>query len=147
MRKLLLALLVTTSFSTVAQTDGFSIKYKNIDTHYGTRTKLFVTSHFDDVVINKVEVNRGNCPLAWPKTPKVKVKKDKYSQSDDLLNNLSNPDYNPNKSNAKAQGTTWHPYEPVRLAFGQTTGYVATSVCNVIEITISSSEGDYRFTD
>ncbi|WP_231850822.1 hypothetical protein [Aliivibrio salmonicida] len=65
-----------------------------------------MTSHFDDVVINKVEVNRGNCSLAWPKTPTVKVKKDKYSQSDDLLNNLSNPDFNPNKSNAKAQGTT-----------------------------------------
>jgi hypothetical protein len=147
MRELLLAFVVATSFNVLADTDSFSIEYKNIDTHYGTKTKLFVTSHFDDVTINKVEVNRGNCPLAWPKAPKVTVNKNKYSQSDELLNNLSNPDYNPNKGASKPQGTTWHSYEPVRLTFGQTTGYVTTTVCKIIEITISSSEGDYRFTN
>jgi len=139
----------TSPLNTVTNTPGsFSVEYKDINmTLYGTRTKVFVTSHFDDVTINKVEVNRGNCPLAWPKASKVQVKKNKYSQSDELLNNLSNPDYNPNKNASKLQETTWHPYESVDLSFGETTGYVATTKCKVVEITISSSEGDYRFTN
>ena len=139
----------TSPLNTVTNTPGsFSVEYKNINTaFYGIRTKLFVTSHFDDVTINKIEVNRGNCPLAWPKAPTIEVNKNKYSQSVELLKNLDNPDYKPHQNTPKRQRTTWHPYEPVTLYFGETTDYVATTKCKVIEITISSSEGDYIFTN
>ncbi|MFM2579805.1 hypothetical protein [Vibrio fortis] len=146
MRKLIMASAAILLFTSTANAEGFKVEFKDINTQWGTKTKLFVTSLFDSTTIYKVDVNHGNCQLAWPEIPKVTFNKNKYNQSEELLNNLSNPDYKKTQKNPKPNGVVWHPYSPVDLQYGQSTGYVTTTKCRILEIVISSSEGDYRYT-
>ena len=146
MRELIMASAAILLFISTANAEGFKVEFKDINTQWGTKTKLFVTSLFDSTTIYKVDVNRGNCQLAWPEIPKVTFNKNKYNQSEELLNNLSNPDYKKTKEKPKPNGVVWHHYEPVELQYGQSTGYVTTTKCRILEIVISSSKGDYRYT-
>ncbi|EJE4695800.1 hypothetical protein [Vibrio parahaemolyticus] len=146
MQKFIIASAALLLFTSTANAEGFKVEFKDINTQWGTKTKLFVTSLFDSATIYKVDVNRGNCQLAWPEMPKVTFNKNKYNQSDELLKNLSNPDYKKEQEKFKPNGVVWHPYEPIDLQYGQSTGYVTTTKCRILEIVISSSEGDYRYT-
>jgi len=132
-------------FTNTANAEGFKVEFKDINTQWGTKTKLFITSLFDSTTIYKVDVNRGNCQLAWPEMPKISTRKNKYNQSDELLKNLSNPHYKKTQVKSKFNGVVWHAYEPVGLQYGQSTGYVTTTKCRVHEIVISSSNGVYRY--
>ncbi|EPP5333814.1 hypothetical protein ACUSRQ_003017 [Vibrio harveyi] len=145
MRKFIMTSAALLLFTSAANAEGFKVEFKDINTQWGTKTKLFVTSLFDSTTIYKVDVNRGNCQLAWPEVPKISTHKNKYSQSDELLKNLSNPDYKKKQVKSKSNGVVWHAYEPVDLQYGQSTGYVTTTKCRILEIVISSSEGDYRY--
>lgn len=143
-------IVLTTALSVLlafnASAEGYKVEYKDINTQWGTKTKIFVTSLFDFTTIYKIEVNRGNCEVAWPEMPKVTVNKNKYSQSDELLKNLNNPDYKKSSSSNTTSGVVWHPYPSVDLEYGDSTGYVTTTRCRVLEIDIYSSEGEYRYT-
>ncbi|EHH2478736.1 hypothetical protein KZY93_003238 [Vibrio vulnificus] len=143
-------IVLTTALSVLlafnASAEGYKVEYKDINTQWGTKTRIFVTALFDFSTIFGIEVNRGNCEVAWPEMAKVTVNKNKYSQSDDLLNNLSNPDYKAPSSDSKANGVVWHRYPEVDLKYGDSTGYVTTTRCRVLEIKIFSSEGEFRYT-
>ncbi|ELA7921204.1 hypothetical protein Q4905_003522 [Vibrio alginolyticus] len=146
MRKFIIVSAALLLFTSTANAEGFKVEFKDINTQWGTKTKLFVTSLFDSATIYKVDVNRGNCQLAWPEIPKLTFNKNEYNQSEELLNNLSNPDYKKTQEKPKQNGVVWHHYEPVDLQYGQSTGYVTTTKCRIFEIVISSSEGDYLYT-
>lgn len=137
---------ITALVSVNAFAEGYKVEVNDIKTMWGIKNKISVTSLFDFTTIYKIEVNRGNCEVAWPESPKVSTNKDKYSQSDELLANLSNPNYKKPPVNTSSNAVRWHPYPAADLAFGAATDYLTTTRCRVLEIDIYSSEGDYRFT-
>ncbi|MFB1073375.1 hypothetical protein [Vibrio diabolicus] len=146
MKPIVITAALTLLMTFTASAEGYKVEYKDINTRWGPKTKIFVTSLFDYSTIFGIEVNRGNCEVAWPEMPKVTVNKNKYSQSDDLFNNLSNPDYKKPPSDSKANGVVWHRYPEVDLKYGDSTGYVTTTRCRVLEIKVFSSEGEFRYT-
>ncbi|MDF2155020.1 hypothetical protein [Vibrio sp. CAU 1672] len=89
MRKFIIASAALLLFTSTANAEGFKVEFKDINTQWGTKTKLFVTSLFDSATIYKVDVNRGNCQLAWPEMPKLTIKKKKYGADamDEMIKN------------------------------------------------------------
>ena len=145
MKPIVLTAALTLLMTFTASAEGYKVEYKDINTRWGPKTKIFVTSLFDYSTVFGIEVNRGNCEVARPETPKITVNKNKYSQSEELLKNMSNPDYKKLSSNNKSSGVKWLPYSEVDLKYGESTGYVTTMPCRVLQIDIHSSEGSYRF--
>ena len=74
-------IVLTTALSVLlafnASAEGYKVEYKDINTQWGMKTKIFVTALFDFSTIFGIEVNRGNCEVAWPEMPKVTINKNK----------------------------------------------------------------------